>query len=253
MDAEPYLEVDIRSATRNDALHLETLTRSQVSQTAIHDQAQRERYRTLVNKIVTHELGSPSQEFIRMVGKKAGIKPLTKAALESLKPLVAEAINQNRGVKSPLTPETPSTPGSSPKPASATPPLSSPPKEPSGLGPGKKAHLTLSRFKGATLFGQALVAESYRQMLTSLVAELQTRHLNDFGERVGKEPFVKSTRKWQYISKDKSDFYPPAAKHEVGGYWVDTHLGRADTVKRAHLFLREFGYDPNELVIYTSE
>ena len=64
MDSAPYHRVRCQShLTDNDIHHLETLTRSQVQQSAIHEQAQRERYRKLVNEIVDQELRSPSQEF----------------------------------------------------------------------------------------------------------------------------------------------------------------------------------------------
>ena len=41
MDAAPYHRVDVNHLTDNDIHHLETLTRSQVGQSAVHEQAQR--------------------------------------------------------------------------------------------------------------------------------------------------------------------------------------------------------------------
>ena len=116
MDSEPYCEVNVRNLTANDIHHLEALARNQVNQTAIHEQAQRERYRTLVNEIVDQELGSPSQEFLRLIGKKAGINPLRKAHLKLLAPLVkkpsgATAIHPLHHHVQTLAPLDPTTPG----------------------------------------------------------------------------------------------------------------------------------------------
>ncbi|MCQ3804760.1 MAG: type I restriction enzyme HsdR N-terminal domain-containing protein [Acidimicrobiia bacterium] len=122
MDAEPYLTVDIRNVTDNDIHHLQTLTRMQVNPTAIHEQAQRERYRTQVNTIVAEELAAPSQEFLRLVGKKVGIKPLTKAHLKLLRPLITEALKRARG---PLRHDPPPPPPKPPPPPQKPPP---PPK-----------------------------------------------------------------------------------------------------------------------------
>ncbi len=258
MDAAPYHRVDVNHLTDNDIHHLETLTRSQVGQSAVHEQAQRERYRKLVNEIVDQELDSPSQEFLRMVGRKAGISRLSKAHLQLLKPLVREAISRNRTATShpQQTPRSlPPDVGHKPPPKSSSPtrPDSPSATEPTKRTAGKKAQLTLSRFKGATLLGEDLSAENYRQMLVSVVDKLQNLHPNDFEEWVRKEPFVKKTRKWQYISKDASDFNPSFSRHQAGGYWIDTNLSRKGSVKRARLFLSAFGHDPNELVIYTSD
>ncbi|MDE0131855.1 MAG: type I restriction enzyme HsdR N-terminal domain-containing protein [bacterium] len=259
MDATPYHSTDLRHLTENDVHHLETLTRSLVQQGTIHEQARRERYRTRVNEIVTQELHSPSQELLRLIGRRLGIKPLTKSHLKLLAPLVDEAISHSRGTApldnlSPASP--PLIPGSklptsAPQPPPAEPPVVVP-ADPAGLTPGKKAALTKARFKGATLFGKSLTVGSYREMLTSVVAELQSRHPNNFADKVSNKPFVKDSRKHQYISRNEKDFHPSAAKYQLGDYWIDTHLDRKDTVKRARLFLREFGHDPDELVIHTS-
>ena len=245
MDATPYHRADVKHLTDNDIHHLETLTRSHVQQGAVHEQAQRERYRTLVSEIVTQELRSPSQEFLRLIGKKAGIKPLTKPNLKMLEPLVGEAISQNRR----LSPPTESTPESKPSDKSGPTSTTVSPT----LTLNQKAALTKAGFKEATLFGKPLPARNYRQLLTSVVAELQTRHPNDFAEWVSKEPFVKGTRKWQYISKDANDLSPPHQKHKVGEYYVDVNLNARGKVMRARLFLSAFGYSPDELVVHTAD
>ena len=212
MDAAPYNRVDVNHLTDNDIHHLETLTRSQVRQSAVHEQARRERYRKLVNEIVDQELGSPSQEFLRLIGKKAGISPLRKAHLKLLKPLVGEAISRNRRNGPP--PPTPDT-------------------------------LQVS------LFGETIPAGAYRQILISVVAELQNRH-PDFAERVLKDPFVKGSRKWQYISKDEKDLSPSHQKVKVGRYFLDVNLSAQAAVTRARRFLGAFGHDSNELVVNPS-
>ena len=212
MDADPYRKIDIRNTSENDIQHLEFLTRSNVNQDSIHQQAQRERYRTLVQQIVDQELSSPSQEFLKLVGKRVGIKPLTKPNLKMLEPLVREAISQNLGM--------------GPRPPCPEPPS---PAQP-------------------TLFGESIPAENYRQILTLVVAELQRRH-SDFAERVRKEPFMKTGRKWQYISTDEKDLCPPHAKNKVGAHFVDVHFNARNAVKRARLFLKAFGHDPKELVM----
>ena len=216
MDATPYHRVDVEHLTNNDVHHLVTLTRGQVQQSTIHKRAQRERYRKLVNDIVAQELSAPSQEFLKLVGKKAGIKPLTQSNLKMLAPLVSEAISRNYQNGPPPPPPPPSSDGK------------------------------------ATLFGTPLPAKSYRQILISVVAELQSRHPNDFAERVLKEPFVKESRKWQYISRDKNDLCPPHAKYKVGEYFVDVHHNAKNAVIRARLFLSAFGHDPKELVVHPS-
>ena len=59
MDATPYQRVDVKHLTDNDIHHLETLTRSQVRQSAVHEQAKRERRRKLLNEIVDQRIGLP--------------------------------------------------------------------------------------------------------------------------------------------------------------------------------------------------
>ena len=225
MDATPYHRADVKHLTDNDIHHLETLTRSQARQSAVHEQAKRERHRKMVKEIVDQELDSPSQEFLKLVGKKAGIKPLTQSNLKMLEPLVREAISRNRGVAPP--PE--------PKPASSA--IDS---------AGKKASQTLARFKGATLFGKDLSADNYSQMLISVAKEMQIRHPNDFDERILGDPFLKKTRKWQYISKDENVIHSP---RKMGQFYIDVHGSRATKVKRTHLFLSSFGYKPDEVLI----
>ena len=261
MDSEPYHRVNIENPediTDNDVHHLEALTRRRIQQNAVREQAQREQHRKRVNEIVDQELDSPSQEFLKLIGKKAGIKPLTKSQMELLAPLVGEAISRNRRATShpqptprPLPPDLGHRPP--PKSSSPTRPVSPSATKPPKLTAGKKAQLTLSRFQRATLFGEDLSAENYRQMLLSVITKLQNLHPNDFAELVRKEPFVKKTRKWQYISRDESDFNPSFSRQQAGGYWIDTNLSRKSSVKRARLFLSEFGHDHNELVIYTSD
>ena len=241
MDATPYHRADVKHLTDNDIHHLETLTRNHVQQSAVHEQARRERYRKLVNEIVDQELDSPSQELLKLIGKKAGIKPLTQPNLKMLEPLVREAISRNRGVAPPPepTPELPISDGSG---APTTGP---------GLTPAEKAALTLKRFQGATLFGESLDCKNYTQMLKKVVRALQNRHSNDFAQRVRMEPFFKENRKRQYISTSKGDFQPGDSIREVGGYFLFAHLNARNKVKRARLFLSEFGHDPAELVIHT--
>ena len=187
----------------------------QVNPTAIHEQAQRERYRTQVNPIVAEELAAPSREFLRMVGKKAGIKPLTKALLESLQPLVAEAIHQHlsRPIVSKNT-------GSDPQPQSPDPHRG--PQPMSGFPPitaGKKAAKTLKHFKGATLFGQSLPVKNYTHLLFEVAKELRTRHPDGFAELVQQPPFFKPDRKWQWISMNRADMCPDTPTRMVGDFF----------------------------------
>lgn len=251
MDAEPYLTVDIRNVTDNDIQHLHTLTSSQVNQTAIHQQAQRERYRTLINRIVAQELRSPSQELLRLIGKKAGISPLRKAHLKVLAPLVGEAISQILGTDPPPPPPPPPRPSvpSPPERASTDPWPSVYP----GYDPGKPR--AEPKLKGVTLLGRPLLAKNYTHMLCLVVAILQDRHAANFDEVVGKEPFFKETRKRQYISKAPEGFNPkyPEDQRQVGAYYVAVGLNAKDKVRRTRKFLEGFGYDPAQLVIHTSD
>ena len=242
MDSEPYHRVNIKNPediTDNDIHHLETLTRSRVQQSAIREQAQREQYRKLVNEIVDQELGSPSQEFLRMIGRKAGISPLRKAHLKLLAPLVKKAIRRNR--ESP--PPDPCSPGSNDPWPSVYP----------GYSPGNLR--TEPTLKGVTLLGRTLLAKNYTHMLCLVVAVLQSQHRGDFAERVSKEPFFKDARTRQYISKDTKDFDPkyPEDRRKVGEYFVAVGLNAVAKVRRARLFLSAFGHDPDELVIHTSD
>ena len=107
MDSESYHKIDVTELNDRDIDHLEALTKSRVQQSAVREQAQREHYRTRVNEIVDRELNSPSQEFLRLVGKKAGVKPLTKPHLEFLKPLVVEALVRDRRPPPPPPPPPP--------------------------------------------------------------------------------------------------------------------------------------------------
>ena len=244
MDAEPFLMVDARIVTENDIVHLEALTRNRVKKSAIHKLARRERHRRLVNKIVSDELQSPSQEFLKLIGKKAGIKPLTKPNMDSLAPLVDEALSRHRHANPPVDhmPKLPTSDG----PSETAPP------DP-GLSPSEKAARTLERFQGANLFGESLECVNYTQMLKEVVKALQRQHRHDFAQRVRREPFFKENRKRQYISISKSDFQPGDFLAKVGEYYVFAHLNARNKVKRARLFLSEFGYDPNQLVVHTSE
>ncbi|MDE0233179.1 MAG: type I restriction enzyme HsdR N-terminal domain-containing protein [bacterium] len=252
MDATPFHRVDVTHLTDNDMHHLETLTRSQVQQDGVHQQAQRERYRRMVNEIVTQELHSPSQDFLKLVGRRVGIKPLTKSHLELLAPLVNEAIRRYRGVTSPPKPKPPSSTQTPKKPVSPTTYSSQPTTAPTRGGSGKTTHLTLSRYRGATLFGKALPGNSYRQMLIAVVAALQARHPHDFPDRVRNEKAFRG-RQWWYISKDASDLSPKLDRAKVGEYHVNVNFGRLESVKQAHRFLIAFGYSADELEVQTSD
>ena len=236
MDTTPYQRVDVKHLTDNDIHHLETLTRSYVQQGTVHEQAQRERYRKLVNQIVTQELNSPSQDFLKLVGRKAGIKPLTKPHLSLLELLVGEAISRYRGPT---------------LPSETSPPERSNTDVPRFTA-GQTALQTLENFNGATLFGKPLPVENYTQMLMAVVAELQTRHPNNFAAQVGKEPFVKKTRKWQYISRDPNHLDLPS-RDQIDGFYVDVRHRSKEKERRAYLFLEAFGHDPDELLIHTSD
>lgn len=242
MDSAPYLKIDIRTLTNNDITHLDALARGNVHQGAIHEQAKRERYRTQINEIVAEELRSPSLGFLKLVGKRVGIKPLTKANLEFLGPLVTEATSGHLSEEtSPdLQPEAFTTTESPPTPS------------PEDLPASVKAVITKEQFRGATLFGQKLSVQNYRQVLTSVVAELQTRHGNDFATRVRDENVFRG-KKWWYVSTEQHHLSPKQNKHKVGNYWIDTNLDAKGKVRRARWFLKAFGHDSDELEIHTSD
>ena len=223
MDAAPFHRVDVKHLTDNDIHHLETLTRNHVQQSAVHEQARRERYRKLVNEIVDQELDSPSPEFLKLIGKKAGIKPLTKATLELLARLVGEAISRKRGTVSPPSPH-PSVPSPSPSPSPTT---------------------------LASLFGNPLPAKTYRQILITVVIEMQNRHADAFAETVSKEPFVKPSRTWQWISSNRQDLSPDRPTRQVGRYYLDVNLNARESVARARSFLSVFGYSTTELEVHS--
>ena len=237
MDSDPYRKIDVRNLTENDVRHLESLTRSKVSQAVIHEQAQREQYRTIVNEIITRELYSPSQEFLKLIGRKAGLKPLSKANLEFLGPLVTEAISGHLN-KEALSKAT-TTEGS----------LTASPEDPP---PDNEAVETPPSFPRATLFGQELSVTNYRELLTSVVAELQNRHGEGFATQVRDESVFKG-KKWWYVSTELHHFGPKRTKHRVGDHWVDTNLNAKSKVRRARWFLKAFGHDPDELVVHTSD
>lgn len=253
MDSQPYRKVNINQLKNNDIDNLETLTRSSVSQGAVHQQAKQEQYRALVNEIVTQELNSPSQDFLRLVGKKAEIKPLSKPNLTMLKPLVGEAICRHLGVESASKPK----PSSSPPDEIREPPqISSSPTTPSSSlntvsvpGGGSSSAVKFGR---ATLFGEVLPAKSYPQMLVAVVAELQTRHPNEFPDRVLNEEDFKG-RQWWFISKDLSDLSPRLRKVKVGEYYVNVNFNRQGSVKQAQRFLSAFGYGAKVLEIRFSD
>ena len=238
MDSDPYRKIDVRNLNKNDIRHLESLTRSKVSQAVIHEQAQREQYRTIVNEIITQVLCSPpSQEFLKLIGRKAGLKPLSKANLEFLGPLVTEAINGHLNKEAPS--EATTTEG---------PPTPSPEDTP----PDSEAVETPPPFPRTTLFGQELSVNNYREILTSVVAELQNRHGEGFATRVQDESVFKG-KKWWYVSTELHHFSPKGTKQRVGNHWVNTDVDAKNKVRRARWFLKTFGHDPNELVIHTSD
>ena len=96
------------------------------------------------------------------------------------------------------------------------------------------------------MFGKDLSADNYSQMLISVAKEMQIRHPNDFDERILGDPFLKETRKWQYISKDENDIHSPRT---MGQFYIDVHGSRVTKVQRTHLFLSSFGYKPDEVLI----
>lgn len=219
MDSDPYRKIDVRSLTDKDIHHLESLTKNNINQAAIHEQAQLERYRTVVNEIVTQEFNSPSQEFLKLVGKKAGIKPLTKPNLMMLEPLVGQAISRIRG--RPLPPSRAS--GSSKSPPSPT---------------------------LASLFGNPLSAKTYRQVLIDVVIEMQGRYASTFAETISKEPFVKPKSTWKWISSNREDLSPVRETKQVGDYVLDVNLNARSSVARARRFLKAFGHSPTDLVVH---
>ncbi len=250
MDSEPYHRIDIRNLTDTDLRHLETLTRSRISQDAVHKQAQEGLYQVLIDSIVAQELRTPSPEFLRMVGKKAEIKPLNKANLAMLETLVTESIRHVLSKSAPKPSDPP--PGSDLPPA--VPPVSAEPtpdKSREKLTGGPKAADTKARFLGATLFGEALSVKNYKEVLTSVVADLQSRHSDTFDEVVRDHQMFRGRKHWK-ISKETSDL-PSRATFKVGQHWVGTNLNAKDKIKRAHLFLTAFGHRPEDLVIHTKD
>ena len=236
MDLEPFRKIDIRNATDNDLRHLEHLARSRVSKDRVHEQARQERYQAQINSIVAQELTEPSQEFLRLVGKKAEIKPLNKGNLAMLEPLVAEALRRSSGEPAPEV---------SPPPTAPSPKSETQKKSPS-------SPKTKTVYQGASLFGNPLVANNWAQMLRDVVAELQVRHPDDF-DKVVSNPQVFRAKKYWMISKESSDLSSKRTKAKVGEFWVDTNLNAKNKIKRSHHFLKAFGYDPEDLVIHTQD
>lgn len=244
MDADPYRRVDVRNLTDSDIRHLASLTRSSVNQAAIHEHAQRERYRTIVTEVVTQELHSPSQDFLRLIGKRAEIKPLTKANLAFLQPLVQEALSHHLGQPHPRENDDAISP-----PHPAPPPVNTPP-----LTAGQKAAQTLKGFQGARLFGKRLSVANYTQLLTEVAKALLALHPHIFAEVVQQKPFFKPDRKWQWVSKDRIDLYPDTPTRKVGHFYFDVGMSAKDKEKRARLLLERLGHDPDmDMEIQTSK
>lgn len=234
MDAEPYRRVKLRNLSDNDIRHLEALARENVEQGTAREQARLERLRRQVHSIVKQELRAPSPEFLRLVAKKAELS-YTKANRDLLGDLVIASIS--RAVDNRPIPEAPT----APKQKDSQPEVSQPAK-PQPTGPPK-----------AILFGEPLYVNSHRAILIAVVKELQSRHSGDFEARVSRPPFVKEKRKWQYISTSEADFNPAFSTSKVGDYWLDTNHSAQSSDNRARLFLREFGYSPEDLVITTAD
>ena len=231
MDSKPYHRVDVRNLSDNDIQHLEALVRGQVTQQAVHEQARWEQHRKLVNRIVAQELASPSQELLRLIGRKAGIKPLTKSNLQMLHPLVIEAISHNRGETTSTVPSK----LSSPKPVE---------HEPVGKSP-----LTLEK---AFLFGQELQVKTFRGILQSVVTEMMKRHTaNEFSEVVCRPAF--KGKKWWLISTNQSELSPKLDKVRIEKYWVNVNFSAREHMALSRKYLKEFGHDPDELVIHTDD
>ncbi len=100
------------------------------------------------------------------------------------------------------------------------------------------------------MFGESIRAKNYMEMLASVVAALQTRHPNDFAERVHNEKVFRGTKRW-IISKDPDELGSLKSKRLVGEYWI--YAGGTGRIPRAHRFLSAFGYEPDELVVQTSD
>ena len=245
LDPEPYRKVDVRNLSNNDIQHLESLARENVDEGVIRKQARMERIRTQVDRIIEQELRSPSQEFLRLVGKKVGVKPLTKPNVELLRPLVTEAIR--RTFPTPSQPPHPSPP--------------SPPTSDSGPWPSVYPHYDpgnpkrIPSLKEVTLLGRPLLVNNYTHMLCLVVAVLHDKHPASFADRVSREPFFKESRTYQYISSRLSDFNPKYLKdtRQIGGYYIDVGLSAKEKVRRARLFLEAFEHDPEKLVIHTTD
>ncbi len=242
MDAAPYHRVDVKHLTDNDIHHLETLTRNHIQQSAVHEQARRERYRKLVNEIVDQELDSPSQELLKLIGKKAGIKPLTQPNMKMLEPLVEEAMDKYRGVVPSPAPSQPIIDPPFPKPVVSKPEIKT-------SGQGRRPPLQLEK---CILFGRELQVKTFKAMFTEVVTEMiQCQHPHKVAEVVRGSAF--KGRKWWMISTNESDLSPNLDKAQIGTYWVNVHFSAKEYIAHARKYLREFGYDPEELVVHISE
>jgi len=118
------------------------------------------------------------------------------------------------------------------------------PRKPQGSGGAQAAALPT----GVELWGRQHPVRSFNDIPVGVALALHDRHRSDFhriGELQGK--------KHRYASRNRSELRQAKAVGSTGWY-IDVSLSAPNTVKRAELFLRHFGYDPAELkLLYQSE
>lgn len=90
------------------------------------------------------------------------------------------------------------------------------------------------------------------EILLEICKIMSERHPNDFERTVLGSSF--HGNKYKYFSRNKSELMPEQHKKVPGTrIYAGTKLGADKMVERAELVIESFGYNPNDLVIETSD
>ena len=85
--------------------------------------------------------------------------------------------------------------------------------------------------------------QRHYEILTTLVAELHTRHPDSFDKIIEQ---LKG-KKWQYVSRDPRQVYDKRRVQIPSGHYVDINVSARDVARRCRRLLEAFGYSESDL------
>lgn len=98
MDNKPFLEIDLLNISKNDVIELKKFIKENINVEDVITRADNLKYKTLIKKCLNKELASPSDEFVRVIGKQVYEGVLTQSVKERFSTIIskvaAEIINE---------------------------------------------------------------------------------------------------------------------------------------------------------------